>query len=311
MELRQLRHFVAVVQAGSFTAAAVELHLAQPSLSATVARLESEFGVALLTRTARGVEPTAAGRHLLDGAARLLADGDDLAASLRRYGEGRTGAVSLAAAPVLMWHRIPRLLHAFAEAAPDVQVRLTDPPPWQAIDMLRSRSADVAAVMVADPRRFASRLRGEFDLIDWGAIPLVAALPADRADAPDPLPLQAIEGIDLVMPRRSAAVPSLPEAAETAFLRHGVRPRSVREVDTIQTTVPLVEAGLAAAIMPDPDGASLARFSFVSRRLDPAPTPLRAFVLTRTGAARDAAIARMLDVAVALTGQSDSLRSAG
>ncbi|WP_460775828.1 LysR family transcriptional regulator [Microbacterium sp. GXF7504] len=294
MELRQLRYFVAVVGAGSLTAAATALHLAQPSLSVAVRRLEEELGVPLLTRTARGVEPTAAGRRLFDGATRILADVDELGDKLRRHGAGVTGTLTLAAVPALMWHRIPALLRLQADQAPDVDVRLLDPPPWQAIEMLRQRSVDAVAVMVADPRRFAAQHRDEFELVDWGAIPLVAALPPEEDDAPDPLPLAAFDGRRMVLPRRTAAVPSLPEAVDEALLRHGVVPAEIRTEHTIQASVPLIEAGLACGILPDPDGASLARFRLTVRELQPAPRPLRAFVLTRPGAARDATLAGLL-----------------
>jgi DNA-binding transcriptional LysR family regulator len=299
MELRQLRYFATVVEAGSFTAAAAELHLAQPSLSVAIARLEAEFGATLLTRSARGVEPTAAGRHLLRSGLHVLGETDDLAAALRRFGAGAAGTLTIAAAPVLMWHRIPRLLRAVAADAPDVEVRLLDPPPWQAIELLRRRGADLAGVMVAEPRRFAARYRDEFDLLDWGDIPLVAALPPERADAPDPLPLTEFDGARLVMPRRAASVPSLPESVERSLLRHGVTPAEIREVDTIQTSIPLIEAGTAASILPDPDRASLRRFDLVTRDLMPAPTPLRGLLLVRAGAADDdPALARLLRTAV-------------
>jgi len=299
MELRQLRYFAAVAEAGSFTAAAAQLRLSQPSLSAAVARLETEFGVALLTRTGRGVAPTAAGRHLLRTGMHVLGEADDLAAALRRFGEGVAGTLTIAAAPVLMWHRIPTLLRAFAGETPDVEVRLLDPPPWQAIELLRQRAADLAAVMVADPRRFAARYRDEFDIVDWGDIPLVAALPPERADAPDPLPLTEFDGARMVMPRRVASVPSLPESVESSLRRRGVAPAQIREVDTIQTSVPLIEAGLAVSILPDPDRVSLRRFELVTRELHPPLDPLRAFLLTRRGSAgSDAALSRLLTVAV-------------
>jgi len=294
MELRQLRQFAAVVEAGSFTSAAAQLRLAQPSLSATVAKLETELGVPLLTRTGRGVEPTAAGRHLLEAGTRLLGEADDLAASIRRFGEGVAGVLTIAAVPVLMWHRIPELLRAHAAEAPDVEIRLVDPPPWEAIELLRERVVDVAAINVADPRRFAARHRDHFEIVDWGDVPLVAALPPGEDVPPGSLPLAAFNDRVIVLPYRAAAVPSLPEAVEEAFRRHGIVPAAVRTVETIQASVPLVEAGLAVAVLPDPDRGSLARFRVVVRELEPAPRPLRALVLARVGASRDPALGRLL-----------------
>lgn len=294
MELRQLRYFSAVVEAGSFSAAGEALHMSQPSLSVAVSRLEASVGVALLERSPRGVEPTSAGRYLLDAAAGLLGEADEIVDRLGRFGAGTTGRISLAVVPTLLWHRLPRLLRGFAETAPDVEVRLTDPPPWTAIDMLTRRTVDVAMIMVADPRRFAQRHRGQFDIVDAGDIPLVAALPPDEHHRSDPLPLTAFDGRPLVLPQRTAAVPSLPEAVDDALRAHRVVPASVRTVETIQTSIPFIEAGTAWAILPDPDDASLRRFDLVVRPVDPAPRPLRALVLLRPGAGQHPVLSRLL-----------------
>ena len=74
MELRHLRYFVAVVEAGSLTVAAEKrLHTSQPSLSRQIRDLEREVGVELLTRSVTGVALTAAGRAFLDHARLALA----------------------------------------------------------------------------------------------------------------------------------------------------------------------------------------------------------------------------------------------
>ena len=72
MELRQLRYVVLTAQEGSFSRAAAELHLAQPSLSTAIAQLESELGIRIFERSSRGVTPTAAGAYVVRQAARVL-----------------------------------------------------------------------------------------------------------------------------------------------------------------------------------------------------------------------------------------------
>jgi DNA-binding transcriptional LysR family regulator len=72
MDLTQLRTFVAVAQEGHLTRAAERLHISQPAASAHVRALESYFDVKLFDRTNRGLELTAAGRALAEGAARVL-----------------------------------------------------------------------------------------------------------------------------------------------------------------------------------------------------------------------------------------------
>ena len=85
MELRHLRYFVAVAEEGSLTLAAEKrLHTAQPSLSRQIRDLEYEVGVALMRRSARGVELTAAGRAFLDHARLALTQAE--ARSKRRGG---------------------------------------------------------------------------------------------------------------------------------------------------------------------------------------------------------------------------------
>src|SRR6202035_2708286 len=85
MELRHLRYFVAVADAGSLTVAAErELHTSQPSLSRQIRDLEDEIGVQLLTRRARGIELTPAGRAFLDHARTVLSQVEAAAEAARR-----------------------------------------------------------------------------------------------------------------------------------------------------------------------------------------------------------------------------------
>src|SRR6195256_5603349 len=85
MELRHLRYFVAVAEEGSLTVAAERrLHTAQPSLSRQIRDLEYQVGVQLLTRSARGVELTAAGRAFLDHARLALAQVEAAGEAARR-----------------------------------------------------------------------------------------------------------------------------------------------------------------------------------------------------------------------------------
>src|SRR5271163_4255005 len=85
MELRHLRYFVAVAEEGSLTVAAERrLHTAQPSLGRQIRDLEYEVGVPLMTRSARGVELTVAGRAFLDHARLALAQVDAAREAARR-----------------------------------------------------------------------------------------------------------------------------------------------------------------------------------------------------------------------------------
>jgi LysR family hca operon transcriptional activator len=85
MELRHLRYFVAVAEAGNLTVAAQRmLHTSQPSLSRQIRDLEDEVGTPLLTRRARGVELTPAGRAFLDHARSVLSQVEAASEAARR-----------------------------------------------------------------------------------------------------------------------------------------------------------------------------------------------------------------------------------
>ena len=83
MTLQQLTYFLAAADHGSFWAAAQSLHMAQPSLSEQIRRLEAELGVALFARVGRGLELTEAGRLLRPQAERTLAAAREAAESVR------------------------------------------------------------------------------------------------------------------------------------------------------------------------------------------------------------------------------------
>src|SRR5262245_20024779 len=74
MNLRALRYFVAIADAGSFTAAAAAVSVAQPALTRQLRELEADVGVQLLQRVPRGVRLTHAGVTLYESAQRMLAE---------------------------------------------------------------------------------------------------------------------------------------------------------------------------------------------------------------------------------------------
>src|SRR4051812_21594584 len=94
MTLQQLQYFLAAVEHGSFSAAADELHLAQPSLSEQIRRLEAELGVALFHRVRRGLALTEAGRVLRPHAERTLAEAEAARESVAEVRELRGGTAA-------------------------------------------------------------------------------------------------------------------------------------------------------------------------------------------------------------------------
>jgi LysR family transcriptional regulator, low CO2-responsive transcriptional regulator len=121
----QLTAFLAVVRHGSVTAAAQELYVTQPSVSAAVAALERELGVELTERAGRNVRPTAAGREYARYASHvvgLLKEGAEVAG---RVAAGADQRLRLAAVLTAGEHLMPALIQNFREHRPELNVSLS------------------------------------------------------------------------------------------------------------------------------------------------------------------------------------------
>jgi DNA-binding transcriptional LysR family regulator len=124
----QLRNFVTVAEDGQMTRAARKLHLAQPALSHSISQLESELGIMLLERHARGVRLTDAGHAFLPKARAVIAAADEAmqtAQSLARAGSGRVDIGYVGPPPLI---NAPELFGAFAEEYPDAAISFREIP---------------------------------------------------------------------------------------------------------------------------------------------------------------------------------------
>ena len=124
MDLRQIRYFVAVAEARSFSKAAALLHVSQPPLSTQLKALEDELGVRLFDRSNRGVSLTVAGQVFFDEMRAVLARlerGKELA---RNAGRGEVGTLSIGFVSIADYGVLPPALKAFRSRYPEVDVQL-------------------------------------------------------------------------------------------------------------------------------------------------------------------------------------------
>jgi DNA-binding transcriptional LysR family regulator len=148
--LVQLRVIDAVRRHGSVTAAARELHYAQPSISHHLSRLEAQTGARLLQRVGRGIRLTEAGRLLADRAAEIIGRVDSATAELSTLVGLTAGRVRLAGFNSVMAALVPQAAAILARQHPGLELRLTDAHPEDALQLLRSGDADVALVFRYD-----------------------------------------------------------------------------------------------------------------------------------------------------------------
>jgi LysR family hca operon transcriptional activator len=126
MELRHLRYFLAVAEAGSLTEAAERrLHTSQPSLSRQIRDLEHEVGAELLSRSVHGVELTAAGRAFADHARLALVHADAAAQTARRAAQPARPifAIGFQTGHEMTW--LPRAMHVLRDELKNIQVTIS------------------------------------------------------------------------------------------------------------------------------------------------------------------------------------------
>jgi DNA-binding transcriptional LysR family regulator len=240
LNLDQLRTLVAVAELGSFSAAARALHLAQPTVSLHVGELESRLDAPLLVRGARRVVPTAAGAELVARARRLLRDADEAIAVVRRHREGQVGRVRFGCTGGAATHLLPRLVEAFEQRHPriDVQLQVAN----SSALMARLFVGDLDLALVAMPQPDYPALQ----LTPLRRTPVMAVLPA-RWKAPAAVTPAWLAGKPLILDEPSTNV-----YRETMawFAAAGLRPSVRVEVTINEISRQLVAAGYGAAVLP-------------------------------------------------------------
>ncbi|MFJ4713140.1 LysR family transcriptional regulator [Streptomyces sp. NPDC088785] len=150
-DLRRLRYFLAVAQERNFTRAAERLHIAQPALSRQVRQLEQELGVRLLDRTTQSVEPTEAGRLLMERGAALCDEADRLWRDVRGYAAGESGSLSFGYSASTGYETAPTLLAALAEAHPGIRTSTRLLPTGEILAGVADGTLDVGLVRCPPP----------------------------------------------------------------------------------------------------------------------------------------------------------------
>ncbi|MBE7162319.1 MAG: LysR family transcriptional regulator [Williamsia herbipolensis] len=241
MELHQLRYVLAVVDEGTFTAAAQAVRISQSGVSAQIAKLERELGVTLLDRSTRRVTLTAAGDHLLPvirGAVDAVDAVRDTAAEIRGVVAGRLRVGTVGG---LGWPPVFDALATLHADHPGLDISVVEGLSDPVIDQMRSGEIDIAVVAwTGDP---PTGLRSVTALEDS----LAAWVAPDHAWAGR----ESLAASDLV----DADVIALPEgtgarAALDAVLEGEPRRRRPRwEVATPATAMALASRGLGAAVL--------------------------------------------------------------
>lgn len=240
VDLRQLTYVEAVARLGGFTRAAEELHVAQPAISAQIARLERELGTALFTRTTRRVTPTRAGQLCVEHARRIGHELDVLRAQIAAIRGVVTGEVRVGTASVLGTLDLPRVVAHYRAAHPGVTVRLRA----GLLDELLHLLDDGRLDLVLSPLR--EDVPGRFRRVGLVHEDVELVAPPGEADVIGDLAAYR-DRTFVCMPRGSGLHRVLTRAAS----ERGFVPRIDLEASTTSDVRALVSAGLGVALLPE------------------------------------------------------------
>ena len=243
MELRHLRYFIAVAEAGSLTVAAEQkLFTSQPSLSRQIRDLEEQVGVALLARSARGVELTPAGRAFLDHARLALAQVEAARQAARRAAQPpkTSFALGFLTGQEMSW--MPEAMHILLDQLPDLEITVTSQYSPDLADALLRGKLDLA-FMRREPRG------GDLAYRTVVREPLLVVMPSDhKLAAQETVALRQLAGEIFI--NVSATAPSLRVVIDTYLERSGVELKVAHEIDNLAMAMSLVASTRGVALLP-------------------------------------------------------------
>ena len=152
MQLHQLRYFCAVANAGSFTRAAEREHVAQPSLSQQVRKLEDELGARLFDRLGRRVRLTSFGHTFLLRAEAILREVSTAKREIEEMSAMERGRIVVGAIPTVAPYFLPQRLASFAAEFPGVHVSVLEDTTPVLLERLQEAAIDMALMALPVPR---------------------------------------------------------------------------------------------------------------------------------------------------------------
>lgn len=251
MDVRQLKHFIAVAETLHFGRAAERLGMTQPPLSQSIKALEERLGASLFIRTKRSVALTAFGEQWLPSVRQALDGIAALADTAQRIRAGNAGRLDLSFVSTADYGVLPPLVQHFRDRYPEVELALIEATSDVQITALLDGRGHAGIIIPPKDAPLPDALRYRKLISE----PLIAAVPADwlqegRLTPVDGIlmPAAVIASPLVVFPRRVA--PSFHDLVTGYFTACGGTAHIAQQAIQMQTIISLVSAGLGIALVP-------------------------------------------------------------
>jgi DNA-binding transcriptional LysR family regulator len=241
-DLRHIRAFLVLAQARSFTRAAAELHMSQPTLTVQIKQLEAAVGVKLFDRSKRHVALTQAGLELMVPLERILIDVEAIATSTEELLEHRRGLVTVAALPSMSAAILPRAIKTLSRSYPGITVRVQDGVAARVAELVKNGQADfgISSLMTGD-----RDLESHVLLMDrlCAVVPSSHVLAKKRSTT-----VRELAKYPLVVMGKDSSARML---MDQGFDREGLVPTVAYEVTYASSVSGMTKAGLGVGILPE------------------------------------------------------------
>lgn len=240
VNLKLLHTFLLVGEHSSFRVAAERSFRSASAVSSQIRQLETQLGVALFHRTTRNVRLTAEGQQLLACAERALLELDGGLRTIREAADMRRGRVSFSCSPTIAETRLARVLAAFRQEYPGVEIRVRELTSKALFESIRRHEADFGIGPQVDTEEF------QFDPILHE--PLYALVPRTLiATRRETIAFATLASMPLLLLNHATA---LRHTVEAALKDRGVQLDTRYEFAQAQTLISMARSGLGAAILP-------------------------------------------------------------
>ena len=249
MNDRQLKYILTIVEAGSINAAAKQLYISQPSLSAMVADIEKKLGVKLFDRGTNPISLTYAGECYVDAARRMLDIHRDMANHIEKIRSGEAGRLSVGCTHQTSSMILPIIVPKFMQSHPGMKLRLIENRQDELEKLLSTGEADVifSTANIENPS-FERCVLSEEELIllapEWFEPHNTFHVEGRRFPCID---VCELEDKPFVLMKRGH---QLRTAADRILQAGGVEPRLIMETDNWQTSLNFVRNGMAFTVLP-------------------------------------------------------------
>jgi DNA-binding transcriptional LysR family regulator len=257
MDMRLFEYALEIYKTKSFTKAASNLHIAQPSLSKQIAKLENELGIRLFHRKPGTVEPTSDGLCFVKQAEKILQMRDDLKREIQERKEGIRGDLKIGSTAITGGHILPSLLKNYEKQYPNVHIQLIEEATEKLIDLTAKGLVDISILSLPIED---SRLETKIILTE----PLYLALPQEQKNWTP----KKVENLIASSKLKEQTILSIEDFANCPFIllkkgygfrrtvlelcaRGKFEPQVPYETSSIETAQSLVANGLGVTVVPE------------------------------------------------------------